>query len=270
MAAPWHLPITDAQEIHGLARELPFAVGEDFVGFVLGFPHRYLAATARTEIVKHYGLMRSLGQKAVISSLAREERLWKLCLVARDRRFLFSRIAGALTCFGMNIVAAEAFANANSLVLDTIHFADPESSFEKDGQRRSFQVFLEDAVEGKVDLETRLAERLSRRPAASGGALSVRLEDDDRRAATRLTLSGHDQLGFLYLVSRLLSEEGCNIELAYIDTPGGEVRDEFFLTRDGAPLTPEARRRLEEKLLRVGDSARPDSRAPKAPGPPGT
>jgi [protein-PII] uridylyltransferase len=258
--APSHLPVTDPREIEGFARELPFAVGPDFVGFVLGFPHRYLEATPRAEIVKHYGLMRSLGQKAVISSLAREERLWKLSLVARDRRYLFSRIAGALTCFGMNILAAEAFANANSLVLDTFHFSDPEASFEADGKRRSFQVFLEDAVEGKADLETRLRERLAQVRAPADG-LTVTMEDDDRRGATRLVLSGHDRLGFLYLVSRALSEAGCNIELAYVDTPGGVVRDEFYLTRDGAPLDAQAQRELEQALRRIGGA--PDD-APSA------
>ena len=40
------------------------------------------------------------------SSVARSDGLWKLCVITRDRRFLFARIAGALSGFGMDIVAA--------------------------------------------------------------------------------------------------------------------------------------------------------------------
>ena len=95
-----------------------------FMGFARGFPKRYLEKTPPLEVVRHYGLMEALGRRAVITSLAREGALWQLCVVARDRSFLFARIAGSLSAFGMNIVAAEAFANANALVLDTFRFAD--------------------------------------------------------------------------------------------------------------------------------------------------
>src|SRR5207245_873124 len=127
--------------------------GKVFGRFVLGFPRRYLEETPRAEVVKHYALAGSLGTRPVISSLARSDTLWKLCVITRDRRFLFSRIAGALSCSGMDIVAAEAFTNASALVLDTFRFRDDDGGFEESGPRRRFQVFLEEAVEGKVELE---------------------------------------------------------------------------------------------------------------------
>lgn len=248
-----HLPIRDPGEIEAFLRDLPIAVHPDFAGFALGFPRRYLASTPRAEIVKHYALARSLGSKVVISSLAREGRLWKLSLLARDRRHLFSRIAGALSGFGANIVRAEAFANANALVLDTFRFEDREGSFEADGQRRRFQVFLEDAVEGKADPEPLLRERIARARIPPGETLDAELQNDEHLPVTRLTLSCRDHFGLLYLVGRLLSEEGCNIEMAYIETPGDRVRDEFYLTRDGVPLAPDTHGHLKEKLTHLGE-----------------
>jgi len=56
-------------------------------------------------------------------------------LAYSEREFLFSRIAGALSCSGMNIVAAEAFANASEVVLDTFRFSDDERRFDDDAQR---------------------------------------------------------------------------------------------------------------------------------------
>ena len=243
------LPITDPAEVAAFVRGLPLAMDPGFARFILGFPHKYLQETPRAEIVKHYALAGSLGAKPVISSLARAELLWKLCVITRDRRFLFSRIAGALSCFGMDIVAAEAFANASAVVLDTFRFRDDERRFEDDALRRRFQVFLEEAVEGKVDLAPLLKERLEAkgRPPVSG--FEVEMEDAPSLHATRLRLQGPDRFGLLYLFSRRLSEAGADIALAAIETDSGRVRDEFLLTRDGHALGVEGGADVERALV---------------------
>jgi UTP:GlnB (protein PII) uridylyltransferase len=242
-------PIVDPAEVTTFLRGLPLAKDPGLARFILGFPHKYLAETPRAEVVKHYALAGSLGTKPVISSLARAESLWKLCVITRDRRFLFSRIAGALSSSGMNIVAAEAFANASAIVLDTFRFRDDEGRFEDDALRRRFQVFLEEAVEGKADLEPTLRKRLERRtdsPASTG--FTVEMEDEPGLGATRLRLGGPDRFGLLYLFTRRLSEAGADIALATIATEDGLVRDEFLLTRDGRALGTQGRAELEAAL----------------------
>lgn len=229
-------------------RRLPLAVdAERFTRFVLGFPHKYLAGTPPVEIVRHYALMESLGTRSVVSSIARERSLWRMCLVARDRRFLFARIAGSLGCFGQNIVAAEAFTNANALVLDTFSFSDREGRFGKEGERRRFQAFLEGVIEGREDLEDVLGKRIEA-VSAPDPTLALEWDDEAHPTATRLGLRGRDRLGLLYLVSRRLSEAGCSIEMAFIETPGEQVKDEFFLTFGGSKLAPEARQAVEQAL----------------------
>jgi [protein-PII] uridylyltransferase len=245
-SAGLELPITDPAEVAAFVRGLPLAMDPGFAQFVLGFPRRYLEETPRVEVVKHYALAGSLGAKPVISSLARADTLWKLCVITRDRRFLFSRIAGALSGSGMDIVAAEAFANASAVVLDTFRFRDVEGRFEDDALRRRFQVFLEEAVEGKVDLEPLLKERLEHEPPVAG--LEVELGDEPSLDATRLQLRGPDRFGLLYLFSRRLSEGGADIAIAAIETDSGRVRDEFLLTRDGHALGPEGRADVERAL----------------------
>jgi len=109
----------------------------------------------------------------IVSSLSRDADGWRICVVARDRSFLFSRIAGSLSSFGLGIVAADAFANANSQVLDVFRCVDPGGLFENADRRREFQAFLEAAVAGTVDLEDRLRERHPelQQPAPAGFAL---------------------------------------------------------------------------------------------------
>ena len=242
-------PIEDPEEVAAFLRGLPLARDPELARFILGFPRKYLAATPRAEVVKHYALAGSLGAKPVVSSLARADAApWKLCVITRDRRFLFSRIAGALSCFGMDIVAAEAFANASAIVLDTFRFRDDDRRFEDDVLRRRFQVFLEEAVEGKEDLEPLLRERLERRSAPPLAGFQVEMEDEPDLGATRLRLVGPDRFGLLYLFSRRLSEAGADIALAAIETRAGRVRDEFLLTRDGKALGAEGRADLERAL----------------------
>lgn len=254
------LPIEDPAEVQAFLRDLPLALDRKFVTFVLGFPRKYLAGTPRNEIVKHYGLMASLGARPVISSLARDGALWKLSLIARDRQFLFSRIAGALSGSGMDIVAAEAFANASALVLDTFHFADGERRFDVDEERRRFQGFLEDAVVGKVELAPLLRPRLERLEPAPAETLAVSMEDDGHPTATRLRLDCRDRFGLLYLVSRTISEADCDIEMASVQTPGQRVHDEFYLTRGGGKLDAGAQADLAGRLARLAGAyfRRPD------------
>jgi [protein-PII] uridylyltransferase len=247
------LPIADPAEVKAFLRGLPLALDREFTRFVLGFPRKYLALTPRTEIVKHYGLMASLGTKAVISSLARDGEHWKLSLVTRDRQALFSRIAGTLTCHGMNITAAEAFANASEVVLDTFRFTDDERHFDEDDQRRTFQSFLEDAVEGKVALEPLLRERLGRLAPLPEAAFAVEMDDDSHPSATRVRLECRDRFGLLYVVSRCLSEAGLDIEVASVQTSGTQVHDEFYVTQAGGFLGGPAREDLARRLADLGE-----------------
>ena len=253
MASSRYLTVSDAKEIESLIGELPIAVDrEHFTDFVLGFPRHYLLNTLRVDIVKHYLLAENLGTKAVISSLSQENNLWKLSLVTRDHSFLFSRIAGALSYTGMNIVSAEAFANANSLVLDTFYFLDRDHHFTHDKNRQNFQYFLEEIIEGKAELESLLRKRWEEVKLTAEGNFVIVLDNDSYPSATRLALNCRDHFGLLYLVSRCISEEGYNIEMAYIETPGQSVQDEFYLTREGAQLTPSMQQDLKGKLTHLG------------------
>ena len=244
-----YLPITDEREVRTFLDRIPLAVDRDrFTRFVLGFPQHYLAATSPVEIVKHFALVTSLGRRPAISALAREGSLWRLVVVASDRSFLFARIAGSLSSFGANILSAEAFANTEAVVLDTFTLSDPRGRLEEPEERRRLQVFLEGVIEGRVDLEqVLLAEAAWPEPAAM--SLALEWDDEVHPTCTLLRLRGRDSFGLLYAVSRRLSAAGCNIEIAHIETPGGEVRDEFYLTKGGAKLADDAKRSLECTLL---------------------
>lgn len=250
------LPIAGPEEVEAFLGRIPLAVDRSrFAALVRGFPRRYLETTPGLEVVRHYALMNSMGTRSIVSSLARDADVWRICVVASDRAFLFARIAGSLSCFGLNIVRAEAFANTNSLVLDTFSVVDRERHFETPEARRRFQTFLEGVVTGAIDLEARLRERLPELTLPPGHALEVELDDESHPAATRLRIATHDSLGLLFLISRALSEAGCNIEMAYVDTAAETARDAFFLTREGRKLSPAEKEQVRDRLCRLAGRA---------------
>lgn len=243
------LPITDENEVESLIEHLPIAIDkEHFLSFVLGFPRKYLVSTPQVEIVRNYFLMESLAENPIISSLAREKDVWTLSLVTRDRRFLFSNVSGTLSCFGMNIVEAEAFVNADSLVLDTVRFLDPKNFFAQRRHKRTFHHFLEEVIERKKDLALLLKTRCEQAPLPRIDNLSIEMNNDSHPSATFLSLNCQDHFGVLYLVSRAISEEGCDIDIAYVRTPGQRVHDEFYITHKGEKLTSSLQATLKEKL----------------------
>jgi UTP:GlnB (protein PII) uridylyltransferase len=249
------LPITEPKQVTAFLQRVPLSVDRGrFADFVLGFPQKYLLATAAGEVLKHYTLMECLRDKPVISSLSREDPFVKLSLVASDRSALFSRIAGALSSFDMDIVGAEAFANANAFVLDTFTFADAQHRFNDDSERRRFQVVLEEVVEGKADLAPTLAARLAAvREALRAEPLETTFDDDAHPEATAVVVSGANHFGLLHLVSRGFADGGYNIEMAYVETPEGRVRDQFYLTRDGGKLTASMQHDVRARLARLGE-----------------
>jgi len=242
-------PVTDPREIEDLLAEVPLAIDrERFLSFALGFPRKYLFNTPRVEIVKHFVLFEGFKGTGLVSSLSRQEREWKLSLMTAKRTFLFSRIVGCLSCFGANIRSAEAFANSGGMVLDTFLFQDTERRFDQEHERSRFQRFLEEVVEGTVDLNDRIRERWEQVRLPGDVRLEVQFDDDSHESATRLQLRSSDHFGLLYLISQVIATEGCSIEVASIETVGGEVIDDFFITYERGKVPRFKQHILEERL----------------------
>jgi UTP:GlnB (protein PII) uridylyltransferase len=78
--------------------------------------------------------------------------------------------------------------------------------------------------------------------------LGLQWDDDSHPEATRLVVSGPDAFGLLHAITRRISDAGCGIEIAHVETSEGRIRDTFFLTAGGGKLAPEGRRAVEGAL----------------------
>ena len=186
------------------------------------------------------------------TELTPERHGFSLTLLTGDRPALFSTISGVLAAWGMNIIKADAFANAAGVVLDTFHFADLHRTLELNPTEIDrFVKSLHDVLQSKAALEPLLQSRdTASRARPPKVAIQTRLSFDDSASAhsTLLEVIVQDRPGLLYDMGSALARLACNIEVALIDTEGQKAIDVFYLTSQGSKLTAQKQDLLREVL----------------------
>jgi [protein-PII] uridylyltransferase len=220
--------------------------------FLEGFPRRYLAVHSAAEIAEHFALYQKLKGEPMQTSVKATRHGFSLAVITADRPALFAKIAGVLAGWGMNIVKADAFANAAGVVLDTFQFVDLHHTLELNpGEIERFRKNLADVVNGKRALEPLLQSRDSAtRARAPKIVVDTRISFDDSSSlhSTLLEIVAQDRPGLLYEMGSAMAREECNIEVALIDTEGQKAIDVFYLTANGRKLTEAKKAALRQAL----------------------
>jgi [protein-PII] uridylyltransferase len=220
--------------------------------FLEGFPRRYRAVHTPAEIAAHFLLYQKLGAEPVQTELKARHHSFSLTLLTADRPALFSTIAGVLAGWGMNIVKADAFANAAGVVLDTFQFVDLHHTLELNpSEIQRFQKNLADIVNGKIKLEPLLKSRENASKAKPPKvAVETRINYDDASSthSTLLEIMAQDRPGLLYDIGSALARLGCNIDVALVDTEGQKAIDVFYLTERSKKLSQPKQELLREVL----------------------
>jgi [protein-PII] uridylyltransferase len=220
--------------------------------FLEGFPRRYRAVHSPSEIAAHFQLYQKLEAEPVQTELKARHHSFSLTVLTADRPALFATISGVLAGWGMNIVKADAFANAAGIVLDTFQFIDLHRTLELNpSEIDRFRMSLADILNGKTQLGPLLQGRESAskaRPPKITVETRITYDDTSSVHCTLLEIMAQDRPGLLYDVGSALARLGCNIDVALIDTEGHKAIDVFYLTERGQKLTSPKQELLQEVL----------------------
>ncbi len=230
-------------------QELPPTLPES-AEFIKGFPTRYLRARAAEEIAAHTRLYQRSRPTGVAVHLEEMEGAYKLTMVAQDRPALFASFAGAISSFGLNIVKAEAFSNAQGVILDTFTFTDPKRTFELNpSEAERLQDLMGRIALGKTDARRLFRNRPQPRPERRVLEPRIQFDSEAHETATLVEIVAEDRIGLLYSLATVFSSNDCNIDTVLIDTKGNRAIDVFHIAKDGRKLSPEMHGTLKQQLL---------------------
>jgi [protein-PII] uridylyltransferase len=249
----------------------PTVKREDVLGFLNGFPRRYLLTHTPEEIAGHFAAAAGVrGGTSVHASVRPRETGYQLTVIAPDRTGLFSMLAGVLMVWGMNILKAEAFANSDGTIVDTFRFNDLYRTLDLNpAERPKLEAQVADVLTGTTRLETLVSSRLAGRSVPKPKVrIPTRITFDHSSSShsTLLELVTQDFPGLLYYVSSLLSERGYDIHIALIDTEGQKAIDVFYLTLQGRKLSPDNENALRDAIVAKIEQENPSAPQPESAG----
>jgi [protein-PII] uridylyltransferase len=162
----------------------------------------------------------------------------------------------------MDIHRGQAMTTPHGLVLDFFEFSD-EQGFLRQNPGATVEItrMLDRVVAGWVDvpalLKGREASLLYRRRQYEPPRLHF--DNEHSQKYTVLEIVADDAPGLLHRISRVVSEKGCDLELALIATEGRKAIDVLHLTKAGRKLGEQERNDLKHGLdhvLEVTDETR--------------
>ena len=243
--------------VSDLAAELGWPA-ERFEAYAQRLPDSYWVAEGPDVLERNARLIAAAdaaGRPLSIAALPDEQRGAALVTVyAADHPGLFTRIAGAISLGGGNIIDARIHTTRDGMGVDIFLVQDPFGRAIDDPHRlRRLIQTIEDALAARGQLAQRLAAKAPPRMRAHAFAVAPNVLVDNRASNRYTVVEVHagDRPALLHALAQALFQARVTIHSAHIATYGERAVDVFYLTDlMGGKITAPARlRTLERRLL---------------------
>ena len=212
---------------------LPAEDPSDVGRFLAGMPRAYLLAVPPGLVAQHFHLVSAPVGATEARTLAEpgsRPDTYSLTVATRDRAGLLSRIAGALALSGLSILTAQVFTTSDGIAIDVFEVVGAFEGHIDEERWRAFRSTLRRAMEGRLSLEYRVAEKQAHygKPRAT---VPVRVTVDNEASDfyTVIEVGAPDRIGLLFDITRTLAELELDVHLAKVATYGERVIDAFYV-----------------------------------------
>ena len=213
-------------------------------------------------IIEHIRLAHSLNLRPVRASwrVNVQARCTDLHICARNRRGLFSNIAGALTAQGVNILSVHLNTRADGIAVDSLKVRDTAGEPITDPARwEQIEAEIKRALSGELDLAAAVARRLrgqnsrlGRRRSSTSPQTRITWDNQSSDKSTILEVRTADRLGLAYRITSTLASLDLDIVFAKVATEKNLALDIFYVTNAaGEKLTNEELPAIEEAITTV-------------------
>lgn len=231
--------LRDRLKTHPLTGLMPEEVQAHFQGM----PARYWERISEGELV--WGLetihdfFRSLSAPDSVGSVpvvrwraVPEQGFTKVMVCTWDRHGLLAKVASAFSAVRINILQADVYTRADSLVLDVFRAREMEPSHVRDASRLSEMVFILDGALRQSPSFASYWACTRHKFLALSAAPQPYLSFDNESSpdCTILRVEAPDRLGLLADILQALADSGLNIAQAFIDTDEDLAHDVFHFT----------------------------------------
>ncbi len=189
-------------------------------------------------LVRHAKLIRSANNKEsalyLESTTAPGTDISEIIVYTADHPGLFSRIAGAMSLSGANIVDARVVTMANGMALDTFWVQDiGGGAYDGAGRIKRLEAKIEAALTGKinpkVEIEKETKRQIGSRTAVFTVPPRVLVDNKASMTATVIEISTRNRPGLLHDITWGLTGLGLQIISAHITSYGERAVDVFYV-----------------------------------------
>jgi len=215
----------------------------------------YTSHFSEEEIAKH---IEEIGSEKDIAVMFKEFGDYtNITIITKDFPALLSKLCGVLAINDVNIHDAKIFTRKDGVVIDTFNVTDFRTHKKVDPAKyEKIQKDFENALTGYLEVHKEVSQLKSRwkrlEQKLFGRTGQVKVSFDNHERYTIIDVFSPDRLGFLYHITRKMSELGLIIHFAKISTKGDDIVDSFYvLNQRGKKISQSDQAFIQSELIKT-------------------